>query len=564
MIGALTHFHFLRPEWLALAPILLSFEWLLRRFFAVDTLRRDPFQGVIAAELLPHLRVGAYRHRWLTPSHALRLLMVLAVLITAGPSWRQQLSPLAEDTVPLVILLDISDSMNTQDVPPSRLARAKQKMTDLLALVPDKRAALIVYAGSAHTILPLTNDHEILANYMASVRSNMMPRPGKFAEYTLKSIDNALADSRQGAGILLVADGLGSDSAKQIERWFRQRPHELVIYAIGDEDPRQSVTPLARRPLKALADAVGGTLIDDTVDTADMAAVARALNDAYVIVDDHALPWEDGGYALVFPALLLSLLWFRRGWTRAWGWLLLPLLLSTSPETHAQRAEDPSLVRSTGPDTRADRHSDNIEPALWRQLADSFVGLWLTRDQYGSVLLQLGHYERAAEVFEDPIWQATARYYAEQFKEAALLFTRRDSDAALFNEANARVHRRDYVRALARYDALLARNPNFPGAAANRQFVQALIDEMDALSASQSQEEGVGSSALDPDNDERPADGAEELSWQAQTPEQFSADDIMSSPEIANMWLRGVQQDPANFLSNKFNTQLQERGVSEP
>lgn len=560
MIGALSYFHFLRPEWLALAPILLGLEWLLQRFFTADTNGRDPFQSVIAPALLQHLRVGAHRHRWLTPSHALRLLMLLAVLTAAGPSWRQQISPLAEDAVPLVILLDVSDSMNTKDVQPSRLARAKQKMTDLLALIPDKRAALIVYAGSAHTILPLTNDHDILANYMASVRSNMMPRPGKFAEYALTSVDHALADTRQGASVLLVTDGLGSDSAIQIESWFRQRPHELVIYAIGDEDPRQSDTPLARRQLNALADAVSGTLIDDAVDTADMIAVARALNDAYVIVDDQALPWEDGGYILVFPALLLSLLWFRPGWTRAWGWLLLPLLLSTSPETHAQRAEDPSLVRSAAPETR----SDMVEPTLWQQLGDTFIGLWLTRDQYGRILLQLGHFEYAAAVFEDPIWQATAHYYAGHFKEAALLFTRRDSDAALFNEANARVHRRDYVRAVARYDALLARNPNFPGAAENRQFVQALIDEMNALSESQSQEEGVGSSELDPDSDERPADGADEQSWEERALEQYSADDIMSSPEIANMWLRGVQQDPANFLSNKFNTQLQERGVSEP
>ena len=226
-----------------------------------------------------------------------------------------------------MILLDASISMDTQDVQPSRLTRAKQKMTDLLALVPDKRAALVVYAGSAHTLLPLTNDHDILANYMASVRTSIMPRAGKFAEYALKSVDLALADTRQAASVLLVTDGLGSDSTIQIASWFKNRPHELVIYAIGSEDPLQSDAPLARRQLKALANQVSGTLIDDTVDAQDMVAVARALNDAYVIVDDQALPWEDGGYLLVFPALLLSLLWFRRGWTQAWGWLLMPLLL---------------------------------------------------------------------------------------------------------------------------------------------------------------------------------------------------------------------------------------------
>ena len=387
-----------------------------------------------------------------------------------------------------------------------------------------------------------------------------MPRAGKFAEYALKSVDLALADTRQAASVLLVTDGLGSDSTIQIASWFKNRPHELVIYAIGSEDPLQSDAPLARRQLKALANQVSGTLIDDTVDAQDMVAVARALNDAYVIVDDQALPWEDGGYLLVFPALLLSLLWFRRGWTQAWGWLLMPLLLSGSPNVDAQRAEDPRLLKRSAP--AIDVNASGTP--LWRQASDRLIGLWLTPDQHGRVLLQLGAYERAAAVFEDPIWQATARYYAEQFNEAALLFTRRDSDAALFNEANARVHRRDYVRAIARYNTLLARSPDFPGAADNRAFVQALIDEMNALSESQNQEDGVGSSELDPDNDERPADGAEEQSWEARVVEHYSAEEVLNNPEIAEMWLRGVQQDPANFLNNKFSTQLQERGVSEP
>ena len=560
MIAAWSYFHFLRPEWLLLAPTLLLFEWLLLRIYTSHGRQNDPIQGVIAPELLRHLRVQAHRHRRFTPSNALRGLLVLTVLIAAGPSWRQQTSPLAEDAVPLVILLDASISMDTQDVQPSRLTRAKQKMTDLLALVPDKRAALVVYAGSAHTLLPLTNDHDILANYMASVRTSIMPRAGKFAEYALKSVDLALADTRQAASVLLVTDGLGSDSTIQIASWFKNRPHELVIYAIGSEDPLQSDAPLARRQLKALANQVSGTLIDDTVDAQDMVAVARALNDAYVIVDDQALPWEDGGYLLVFPALLLSLLWFRRGWTQAWGWLLMPLLLSGSPNVDAQRAEDPRLLKRSAP--AIDVNASGTP--LWRQASDRLIGLWLTPDQHGRVLLQLGAYERAAAVFEDPIWQATARYYAEQFNEAALLFTRRDSDAALFNEANARVHRRDYVRAIARYNTLLARSPDFPGAADNRAFVQALIDEMNALSESQNQEDGVGSSELDPDNDERPADGAEEQSWEARVVEHYSAEEVLNNPEIAEMWLRGVQQDPANFLNNKFSTQLQERGVSEP
>src|SRR5690606_23172127 len=94
-------------------------------------------------------------------------------------------------------------------------------------------------------------------------------------------------------------------------------------------------------------------------------------------------------------------------------------------------------------------------------------------------------------------------------------FSRRDSDDALFNEANARAQARDYVRAVNRYDRLLARNPNYAGAAANRTQVQAIIDEINRLSESQQQEDGVGSEDKELSSDDAvPAEGADEIVWQ--------------------------------------------------
>ena len=53
----------------------------------------------------------------------------------------------------------------------------------------------------------------------------------------------------------------------------------------------------------------------------------RRINSYYVIIEDSALPWLDSGYPLIFPAMALFLMWFRRGWTLTWTWLLVPLLL---------------------------------------------------------------------------------------------------------------------------------------------------------------------------------------------------------------------------------------------
>lgn len=555
VMEVLAHFHFLRPEWLLLGPALLLFERLLRSTQTTP----DRFSGIIDPALLEHLRVQRPPIARFNPTSVLVVLIVLLTLVMAGPSWQQQPSPLAEDTAPLVIVLDVSESMATTDIAPSRLLRGIQKVRDLLKLVPDKRVGVIAYAGSAHTVLPLTSDHEITERFLAVMTPGIAPRVGKFPEYALPGIDRLLAQSYYKSAVLLVTDGLGAGSPELIKSWCQDRDYQLIVYGFGDPSPEQSTAPLERDALSQLASSCSGQYYDASIDRRDVIAIAGALKDAYKIVDDEALPWSDNGYPLVFPMLAMALLWFRRGWTRLWIWLLLPTLVTFSSLPMAQDTGDTEITPEQAISQPKMSAPNALQPVL-----DEFLLLWLTPDQYGRVLLQLGYYKKAAQIFDNPIWRATAQYYHQDFEKAATLFTRQDSDLALFNEANARAHRRDYVGARTRYDRLLERSPEFPGAQANREFIHVIIEASNRLSESQTDEAGVGSETLD--NDEAPqiSDGADALASEPEERIQYSAEDILASPETAALWMKNVQPDPGNFLRSKFNSQLQERGVSEP
>jgi len=546
-------FHFLRPEWLLLLPGLAVLELLLKK----RQRRDDPFDHIIAPALLKHLRLARPKRSLFSPDSALVVLIVLLSLVLAGPSWQQQPSPLAEDNAPLVILMDVSASMNATDVAPSRGERARQKLTDLLARVSDKKVAIIVFAGSAHTVLPLTNDHDIARNYLSGIRTGMAPRAGKFPEYALPSVDRVLAKARRSASILLISDGIGSNSNVLFKAWCATNPHQLIVYGIGSPNPEQSTSPLDERGLQALANDCDANYVDDSIDTQDINTIVNSLSDGYNIVDNEALPWLDSGYPLVFVAMALALLWFRRGWTRVWAWLLAPALLLPQHELLAQDRPLESALAIT-----ADAPVQHAKSSILETLLDDFIRLWLTPDQYGRLLLEAGYPEKAAHVFANPIWQATAHYYAEDFIRAASLFTRQDSLAAQFNRANALAHGRDYVRALSIYNQLLLRDPLFPGAKANRDALQALIDEINRLSESQQQEDGIGSDTLD-EQDAQIGEGAQSLEFQATEREQYTAEELLASPETADMWLKGVQHDPERFLRTKFSIQLKERGVSE-
>ncbi|MDH3991358.1 MAG: VWA domain-containing protein, partial [Gammaproteobacteria bacterium] len=483
--------------------------------------------------------------RWLNPRGFTNVFMVLSLILLMGPSWRQQPSPLSQDEAALVILLDVSASMQQSDVQPSRLQRAQQKITDLLALRPDKKAALIVFSGTAHTVLTLTADQDILQQYLAAITPKIMPRSGKFPEYALPLVDEVLRETNAPATIVLFTDGTGASSSEVFKDYFASRPHQLVVVGVGTEEAADGLIPLERGALERLASSSGGSYVELSVKDKDMRRINRRIDSHYVIVEDSALPWLDSGYPLVFPAMALFLMWFRRGWTLTWSWLLLPLLLGIPPapvQAAEQAAQPASIVDKS---------------VQW------FAGLWLTGDQQGRLLMQMEHYRAAARHFEDPMWQGMAHYYAEDFMVAAEYFSRSDTDDALFNEANARAHARDYLRAVHRYDRLLQRSPNYPGAAQNRQRVQELIDEINRLSESQQQEAGVSSEDKELGGDDAiPAEGADEISFEQAEIIQLSAEDILQDPATRDMWLRGVQKDPSQFLAIKFSMQINNRQAS--
>jgi Ca-activated chloride channel family protein len=513
-LNFLQYFHFLRPAWaLALIPW-IGIYWMMRK----KIISRDMFGGIIAPHLLEHLRVRQFDSAWLNPRRFSQVVLVLLLIVLMGPSWRQQPSPLSQDEAALVVLLDVSNSMEQRDIQPSRLRRAKQKIGELLAMRTDKPAALIVFAGSAHTVLSLTTDREIINQYLAAIKPGIMPRQGKFPEYALAEVDAVLSESTAPASVVLFTDGPGSGSQEAFDKYFDEHPHQLLVVGVGSENVAEGQIPLERRALESLASAAAGNYVALTVDDSDMRKINRKVNSHYIVIEDSALPWLDSGYALLFPAMALWLMWFRRGWTLTWVWLLVPIMLAQAPAP-AQAAEETSA---------------NEAPASH----------WFARR------------------FQDPQWQALAWYYAEEFMLAAEYFSRSDTDDALFNEANARAHARDYVRAVNRYDTLLTRNPQYPGAAANRARVQALIDEINRISASQVPEDGVSSEQKSLEGDDAiPAQGADELTWQQAELLQFSAEEILQDPATAQMWLRGVQQDPSNFLAIKFSMQLTREGT---
>jgi Ca-activated chloride channel homolog len=292
-------FHFLRPAWfLALVPVALL-AWGIRR-------REDggrPWHGIVDPHLLPYLLSGQGKRARFGPLELLALGWCVAIVALAGPTWRREPAPFAEDTAALAIVVKVAPSMRTEDVQPDRLTRSVEKIRDLLARRRGAKTALVAYAGSAHVVMPPTTDEGIIDTFAMALDPKIMPQDGDVAAVALRLADQTLADAGAGS-ILWITDSIAPEQAQALAAWRK-----------ASETPVRLLAPLlGGAELSALRGAADAELVQLTPDDADVRQLARAAKFSTAATGERSDRWRESGYWLTPLLALLGLPFFRRGW----------------------------------------------------------------------------------------------------------------------------------------------------------------------------------------------------------------------------------------------------------
>ena len=299
MIG---DFHFIRP-WclLALVPLALL-VWAIRR-------RQDsaqPWRGIIAPNLLPFLLSGTTQRKILSPLLLIAIGWTVSVVAIAGPTWRREPAPFAEDTGALAIIVKISPSMKTEDVQPNRLTRSVQKIKDLLKLRPGAKTALIAYAGSAHVVMPATTDDGIIDTFAQALDPKIMPSDGDAAADALRLSDQTLSGAGSGS-ILWITDGVAPEQSAPLSQWRKKSSTPVRLLP-----PLLSGSELDA--LKENARSAGANLVRLSADDSDVQSLARAAKFSTAVTDESSNRWNESGYWLTPLIAALMLPFFRKGW----------------------------------------------------------------------------------------------------------------------------------------------------------------------------------------------------------------------------------------------------------
>lgn len=544
-----TQFHFIRPLWLlALIPMVFLI-WL--RWHEES---KPSWKDILPDHLREVLTIGEHGWRKQLPLKLLMVNVFIAILICAGPSWQREASPFGEDKASMLVVLDNSDSMLQKDLPPSRLERSKQKIRDLLAERKGGKTGLVVFAGTAHVAMPITQDSAVFDPFLAAIDPEIMPVKGKLAEQALPLIGQQL-QGLAGSTVLLVTDGVNPATISKYEDYFADKPYQLLILAAGNPDI-VSNNPIDLDSLQTLASKTDGRLVEVSVDNTDIQQLSRYVERNMQLNGESSMPWKDMGYVLLFPIALIMLIWFRKGWLVQWcliamvsGSVMMPG--EVMAENVSLKAEEPQVVQKVTTFDKA---------AQW------WWDLWLTPDQQGQRLFNKQEYLAAAKQFSDPLRKGTAYYYASEFELAHSAFLEMQNDPSeevrdfgLYNAASALARQREY---LAARDLLqsLANKPTLsqalrPDVEHNLKVIGGIVEDINQMSESQAGTEQEMSTELG-DNPQT-AEGAEEqTSQEMMIKETLSAADILGNQEVADKWLKRVESDPRDFLRAKFQIQL--------
>lgn len=323
--------HFIRPLWLAALPAVALAWWLVRR--------REASQARVGDFVAPHLRealtVNRNARQGLRAVDGVAIALVATALAAAGPTWSKQQSPWFAETAPLVIAIEVSDSMRSNDFQPTRLDRARFKIMDLVEARTGSRTALIAYAGSAHIVVPPSTDAEVLQPFLESLDPVIMPAGGGDAAKVLPLAKTLLGDQAAAGTVLFVNDGFEAVDIAPLGD-FASQPDSpaLAALVVGTDEGGVAFMPdgspvtgsdggrldtrIDASLLRRVASEANVSVVRAGTGDADIRQLMRTIQSNLRLADDPDAEWRDEGWWLLWPAAFLSLLWFRRGWTMQW------------------------------------------------------------------------------------------------------------------------------------------------------------------------------------------------------------------------------------------------------
>lgn len=552
-------FHFLRPQFLwGFAGVAVIFV------LGILNIRENAgWKKHIAAHLRPYvISKGSYGVKVV-----MQVLQAMAlscvVLALAGPTWRKVQLPGRILETPMVVLLDLSQSMMAEDIQPSRLERAKFKINDLLDAKPGARIALVGYAGTAHTIVPLTRDYKIIKSHVETLSPGVMPFRGSDLERALILADTLMSISTAPGTVVIFSDDFISEDFDVIQNFTNGTPHQVDIMPMNT--PSGANVPayngrgylydggnvvhsaLNTAVLSQLNGLEKATVHQLTLDNSDVELIAKDVRAHLKFTEaptEKKDEWNDVGLLLAVPSALIILLWFRRGWVV----FSIILMMGTSG------CHNPNKV-------------------------EGFEDLWYTRDYQGQKKSNAGNFEEAAVLYQDPLRKGVAYFKAGNYNDAIKAFSNDTTAMGAYNLGLAYYKSGDLAAAQLAFGEATKLDPDNEAARANYDKLGKVLQETSQANMNDAEEAALekGLAKMEQNKSMEDLSGggqkATKKDMEKQRLEETVTTDIRKAKEMdevpdnfqsgasnnQKVLLQKLDDDPARFLMKKFEYEVKKK-----
>jgi Ca-activated chloride channel family protein len=228
-------------------PIVLSFYALLVAVWVLWIIRKQ-YNDLIWDETEPLVKEKLFRrldlNRWAWKHRLTFSGLILLIFAASGPQIGTRVAPVERKGIDLVFALDVSESMNAQDVKPSRLEKAKFEISQMINQLKGDRVGLIVFAGSSHLYLPLTSDYEAAQLFLDAIDTKMIPTQGTDLSTALRTAISAFnEESEKYKVMVLVTDGEDHEGAA-VELVSKAYKLGIIAHAVGVGTLKGSLIPI--------------------------------------------------------------------------------------------------------------------------------------------------------------------------------------------------------------------------------------------------------------------------------------------------------------------------------
>ena len=265
---------------LAIIPLLALLH------YGTNVLRRRRLRKYGDPSLLKPLMPDVSRWRPEVKFWLLTAALAMMIVCLARPQYGTKIDTRKRKGIEAIIALDVSNSMLAEDVKPSRLAKSKMLLSNLIDNMTDDKVGLIVYAGDAYTQLPITSDYVSAKMFLDNISPAMISVQGTDIARAIELATHSFTQ-QQGVGraIFVITDGEDNEGGA-VEAARSAQKKGMNVYVLGVGSPEGAPIPMPGSN-GYITDHAGNTVVSKLNE--DMCReIASAGGGAYIYVDNSS------------------------------------------------------------------------------------------------------------------------------------------------------------------------------------------------------------------------------------------------------------------------------------